>query len=78
MLKLLGAFGPLMEGGSESSSLTFTTLISALTGVVTAQDIITLMGSVVGAGLGIAVAYIFGRKLVRAFIRAIKGKAPTI
>ena len=65
----------LFEG---ETALDFSGLITALTGAVTAQQIITYMAAVVGAGLGIYVAYVFGRKAVRAFARAIKGKAPTM
>lgn len=62
----------------ESTGLDFSGLISALTGAVSAQQIITYMAAIVAAGIGIYVAYVFGRKAVNAFARAIKGGRPTI
>lgn len=64
--------------GEGTSGLDFSGLISALTGAVSAQQIITYMAAIVAAGIGIYVAYVFGRKAVRAFTRAIKGKAPSM
>lgn len=64
--------------GEGTSSLDFSGLISALTGAVSAQQIITYMAAIVAAGIGIYVAYVFGRKAVNAFARAIKGGRPTI
>lgn len=64
--------------GDTPGSLDFSGLISALTGAVTGQQILTYMAAIVGAGLGIYVAYVFGRKAVRAFSKAIKGGRPTI
>ena len=72
---MVNALHVLFEG---ETALDFSGLITALTGAVTAQQIITYMAAVVCAGLGIYVAYVFGRKAVRAFARAIKGKAPTM
>lgn len=72
---MVNALHILFEG---ETGLDFSGLITALTGAVSAQQIITYMAAVVGAGLGIYVAYVFGRKAVRAFARAIKGKAPTM
>lgn len=72
---MINALRVLFEG---ETALDFSGLITALTGAVSAQQIITYMAAVVGAGLGIYVAYVFGRKAVRAFGRAIKGKAPTM
>ena len=66
----------LFEG--EPTGLDFTGLISALTGTVSAQQIIGYMAAIVGAGMGIYLAYVFGRKLIRAFANAVKGKKPTI
>lgn len=65
-----------MEGGA--TGLDFTGLISALTGAVSAQQIITYMAAVVGAGLGLYVAYVFGRKAVKAFANAIRGGKPNM
>lgn len=65
-----------MEGGT--SGLDFSGLISALTGAVSAQQIITYMAAIVAAGIGIYVAYVFGRKAVSAFTRAIRGGKPTM
>lgn len=62
----------------ESTGLDFSGLISALTGAVSAQQIITYMAAIVAAGIGIYVAYVFGRKAVNAFAQAIKGGRPTI
>ena len=60
------------------TGLDFSGLISALTSTVTAQQIIGYMAAIVGAGMGIYLAYVFGRKLIRAFANAVKGKKPTI
>ena len=63
--------------GEGTTALDFSGLISALTGAVSAQQIITYMAAIVGAGIGIYVAYVFGNKAIKAFARAIKGKMPT-
>ena len=82
VLKALKAFGgvikPFLEGESTPSGLDFSGLLTALTGAVTAQQIIGYMAAIVGAGLGIYVAYVFGRKMIKGFTSAIKGKRPTI
>lgn len=62
----------------EGTSLDFTGLINALTGAVTAQQIITYMAAIVAAGIGLYVAYVFGRKAVKAFTKAINGGRPTL
>lgn len=67
-----------MLEGETVGTLDFSGLISALTGAVSAQQIITVMASIVGAGIGIYLAYTFGRKGVSAFLRAVKGGKPTI
>lgn len=75
---LRGAVTIMFEDGASPSGLDFSGLLAALTGAVTAQQILTYMAAIVGAGIGIYVAYVFGRKGVSAFLRAIKGKKPTI
>lgn len=77
MNHLVGAVKLLLEG-ETAGSIDFSGLLSALTSAVSAQQIIGYMAAIVGAGLGIYVAYTYGRKMVRGFTRAIKGKAPTI
>lgn len=62
----------------EGPALDFSSIITALTGAVTASDVIGYMASICTAGIGIYLAYVFGRKAIRAFSRAIKGKAPTV
>ena len=64
--------------GETVANLDFSSLITALTGSVSAQQIITYMAAIVGAGIGIYLAYTFGRKAVSSFLRAVKGKKPTI
>lgn len=73
MLNLVKFFA---EG--ESTGLDFSGLISALQSAVTGQQILTYMAAIVGAGLGIYLAYVFGRKAVNAFARAIRGGRPTM
>ncbi len=74
----IGGVKPFLEGEATPSSLDFTGLLTALTSAVTAQQIIGFMAAIVGAGISIYVAYTFGRKAVNAFLRAIKGKKPTV
>lgn len=62
----------------EGTGLDFSGLISALTGAVSAQQIITYMAAIVAAGIGIYVAYVFGRKAIKAFASAIRGGKPTL
>ena len=78
VLKALGPVIAVFEDDPAPSGLDFTGLLSALTSAVTAQQIIGFMAAIVGAGVGIYVAYTFGRKAVNAFLRAIKGKKPTV
>lgn len=66
----------LLEG--ELTGLDFSGLISALTGTITAQQIITYMAAIVGAGATIYLAWVFGRKAVSSFWRAVRGKRPTV
>ena len=77
MLALVKVVASVAEDPSPSG-LDFSGLISALTNAVTAQQVLTYMAAIVGAGLGIYVAYVFGRKAISAFSRAIHGGKPTI
>ena len=74
MLNLIKVFAE----GETGGSLDFSGLITALTGSVSAQQIITYMAAIVGAGIGLYVAYVFGRKAVRAFTGAVNGKKPSM
>lgn len=65
----------LLEG---ESTVDFSTLISALTGAVTPAQIVGWMAAVVTGGMGIYVTFVYGRKVVRGFTRALRGKAPTM
>lgn len=68
----------LLLEGEVSGGVDFSALITALTGAISAQQIITYMAAIVGAGLGIYLAWVFGRKAVGSFLRAVKGKKPTV
>jgi len=68
----------ILAEGETVGGLDFSSLITALQTAVTAQQILTYMAAIVGAGLGIYVAYVFGRKAVKAFAKAIKGKTPSL
>jgi len=62
----------MLEG--DVGGLDFTGLISALQGAVTAQQIITYMAAIVVIGIPLMLAWIFGRKAVRSFMDAVRGK----
>lgn len=51
-------------------------IITALAGTITPAQVATLMASIVGAGALIYLTWVFGRKAIRAFYRAVRGKAP--
>ena len=51
-------------------------IITALTGTITPAQIASLMASIVGAGALIYLTWVFGRKAIKAFYRAVRGSAP--
>lgn len=67
----------LLEGESVSG-LDFSGLISAVTGTITPTQILAYMGTIVAAGVGIYLAWVFGRKAVSSVLNAIRGKKPRV
>lgn len=63
---------------AEATALDFSGLITALEGAITAQQLIGYFAAIIAAGIGMYVAYVVVRKAIKAFTRAIKGKAPTV
>jgi len=51
-------------------------LVTALSGTVTSGQIVSLMATMIGAGSVIYLTWVFGRKTIGSFYRAIRGKAP--
>lgn len=51
-------------------------IITALSGTITPAQVATLMASIVSAGALIYLTWVFGRKAIKAFYRAVRGKAP--
>lgn len=60
----------------EGESVDVSGIITALSGTITPAQVATLMASIVGAGALIYLTWVFGRKAIRAFYRAVRGKAP--
>lgn len=62
----------------EGETVDFSTLISAMSGAVTPAQIVGWMAAVVTGGMGIYITFVYGRKVVKGFTRALRGKAPTM
>lgn len=60
------------------TGLDFSTLISTLTATITPAQVLTYMGAVVAGGIGIWLAWLFGRKAVKGILNAISGKKPRV
>lgn len=73
---ILFVLNSFLEG--DPSGLDFSGIVSALTGAVSAQQLITYFAAIIGAGIGLYVAYVVVRKAVKAFTSAIRGGAPRI
>lgn len=65
----------LLEG--EPGNVDVSGVITALSGTITPSQVATLMAQIVGAGALIYLTWVFGRKAIRAFYKAVRGKAPT-
>lgn len=61
---------------TEPTGLDFSGIISALTGSVSAQQLIGYLAAIVGAGIGIYVAYVVVRKATGGFTSAVNGGKP--
>ena len=61
---------------NEGESVDVSGIITALSGTITPAQVATLMASIVGAGALIYLTWVFGRKAIRAFYRAVRSKAP--
>lgn len=78
MLALIYTYLPvlfLLEG--DGGSVDVSGVITALSGTITPAQVATLMAQIVGAGALIYLTWVFGRKAIRAFYKAVRGKAPT-
>ena len=67
-----------LREGAEVTGLDFSTLISSLTATITPAQVLTYMGAVVAGGIGIWLAWLFGRKAVKGILNAISGKKPRV
>ena len=62
--------------GEDGPTVDVSGIITALAGTITPAQVATLMASIVGAGALIYLTWVFGRKAISAFYRAVRGKAP--
>lgn len=61
-----------LEVATSTSALDFTTIIDALKGSVNVTTIGTVVGAVLGVGVGLAVFWWGGRKIVNGAMNAFK------
>lgn len=63
-----------VRGGDLTTTPTIdvSSLVTALNGAVTAGDIVTLLSTVIGAGIGLCLVWFGSRKLVSVFMGALK------
>lgn len=62
----------------EPTGLDFSGVISALTGSLSAQQLIGYLAAIIGAGIGLYVAYVVVRKALGGFTSAIRGGKPKV
>lgn len=76
MLALIKMFPVLLLLVDDPTPPDVSGIITALNGTITAGNVATLMASIVSAGALIYLTWVFGRKAIKAFYRAVRGKAP--
>ena len=62
----------LAEVGSVAEQVDLSSLVTAITGSITPADIITILGSVIGVGMGFVLMWFGTRKVISLFSTALK------
>ena len=72
---LRGLAGALREGATGTANVDLSSFITALTGSITPEQILTILASVIGVGMSFVLMWFGVRKAVRLFSSAMaKGK----